>query len=474
MLFFAQWVQNGANITGEANNDQFGWSVSMNDNGSIVAVGANGNDGSGTGAGHVRVFSLNSGIWSQLGGDINGEAAGDNSGIAINLNSNGNIVAIGANLNDGNGVDSGHVRIYSRNVSGVWVQLGGDIDGEAAGDKSGSSISLNATGGIVAISAIENDGGGTNSGHVRVFQYVANNWVQLGQDINGVGSYKYLGEAVALNDAGDILAVGQSSGGVNGANSGRVAIYQNVSGTWTQIGSDINGSQAGESLGTALSFNATGDVIAIGGELADNNGTDSGVTKIYQNISGTWTQIGATITGQAAGNLSGCSVSLNSTGDILAIGANRNNSNGVNAGRTRVFKNISGTWTQLENNIDGLQANTYSGWSVNLNSDGSKLAVGAPFNGSGNVRVFTSTTLSANDFQLNGKSISLYPNPTNGLFQLETEVGFDSVEIYSLQGQLIKLFSNQNQYNVSDLSKGIYLVKINAEEGSLNKTLIID
>jgi len=470
----AQWVQDGTNITGEASNDEFGSSVSLNDNGSIVAVGAIGNDGTGANAGHVRVYSNNSGSWAQLGGDIDGEAAGDNSGVAISMNSSGNIVAIGANLNDGNGVDSGHVRVYRRNVSGVWVQLGGDIDGEAAGDMSGSSISLNSTGGILAIGAIRNDGGGTDSGHVRVFQYVSNAWVQLGQDINGVGSNKYLGEGVALNDAGDILAVGQAYGGVNGVNSGRVAVYQNISGTWTQIGSDINGSIARESIGSALSLNSTGNIIAIGGELADNNGTDSGITKVYQNISGTWTQIGTNIVGQAAVELFGCSVSLNSAGDVLAVGANRNSSNGVSSGQTRVFRNISGTWIQLDNNINGLQANTFSGWSVSLNSDGSKLAVGAPFNGAGNTRVFTSTTLSANDFQLNGKEITLYPNPSNSMFQLETELQIENVELYSLQGQLVKTFETQNQYNISDLTKGVYLVKINSQEGTANKTLIIE
>ena len=85
-------------------------------------------------------------------------------------------------------------------------------------------------------------------------------------------------------------------------------------------------------------------------------------------------------------------------------------------------------------------SNTFSGWSVSLNSDGSKLAVGAPFNGAGNTRVFTSTTLSANDFQLNGKEITLYPNPSNSMFQLETELQIENVELYSLQGQLVKTF----------------------------------
>ncbi|GIS21539.1 MAG: hypothetical protein CM15mP122_0450 [Bacteroidota bacterium] len=45
-------------------------------------------------------------------------------------------MAIGAVGNDGNGLSSGHVRIYDYNGS-AWVQVGADIDGEAAGDFSG-------------------------------------------------------------------------------------------------------------------------------------------------------------------------------------------------------------------------------------------------------------------------------------------------------------------------------------------------
>ena len=53
--------------------------------------------------------------WSQtlLGADIDGEAAFDYSGRSVSLSSDGTRVAIGAYLNDGaNGNDSGHVRVY--------------------------------------------------------------------------------------------------------------------------------------------------------------------------------------------------------------------------------------------------------------------------------------------------------------------------------------------------------------------------
>ena len=45
----------------------------------------------------------------QLGADIDGEAAGDASGWSVSLSSDGTILAIGATRNNGNGTDSGHV-----------------------------------------------------------------------------------------------------------------------------------------------------------------------------------------------------------------------------------------------------------------------------------------------------------------------------------------------------------------------------
>ena len=63
----------------------------------------------------------------QIGLDIDGEAADDYSGYSVSISSDGNTVAIGAYRN---GFNSGHVRIYE-NIGGTWSQIGQDIDGEA-------------------------------------------------------------------------------------------------------------------------------------------------------------------------------------------------------------------------------------------------------------------------------------------------------------------------------------------------------
>ena len=118
-------------------------------------------------------------FWQIVGipNDIDGEAAQDQSGYSVSLSSDGSIVAIGSKLNDGNGEDSGHVRIF-RNIKGKWEQIGNDIDGEAEGDMSGSSISLSSDGSIVAIASIYNDGLDENgraaysNGHVRIFENI--------------------------------------------------------------------------------------------------------------------------------------------------------------------------------------------------------------------------------------------------------------------------------------------------------------
>ena len=86
--------------------------MSLSGDGTRVAIGAYGNDGNGSNSGHVRVYAENGGTWTQVGSDIDGEASSDYSGWSVSMSSDGTRVAIGAAYNDGNGSNSGHVRVY--------------------------------------------------------------------------------------------------------------------------------------------------------------------------------------------------------------------------------------------------------------------------------------------------------------------------------------------------------------------------
>jgi hypothetical protein len=79
--------------------------------------------------------------------------------------------------------------------------------------------------------------------------------------------------------------------------------------------------------------------------------------------------------------------------------------------------------------------------------------------------VNVSLTLSNTDFNKNLKA-SIYPNPAADNFTIQIENEIKSVEVYSLQGQKV-LTDNKKQINVSGLSKGMYMVRIEDENGGI-------
>ena len=173
----ASWTQLGPSIDGET-GDSSGYSVTLSSDGSIVAISSPENDSYGTNKGIVRIYSYTpSGVssWTQLGAPIVGEAENDGMG-KVSISDDGSIIAIGASSNDGYGTSSGHVRIFRYTPSGVssWTQVGIDIDGEAAGDLSGLP-SLSSDGSKVAIGGAGNypNGEYRPRGHVRIFSTAA-------------------------------------------------------------------------------------------------------------------------------------------------------------------------------------------------------------------------------------------------------------------------------------------------------------
>jgi len=477
IITFGQ-IQIGSDIDGEITEDISGYNISLSNNGSIVAVGAIWNDGNGIKSGHVRIFQNISNIWTQIGSDINGEATDDLSGYSVSLSNDGNILAIGAINNNGNGSNSGHIRIY-QNSSGVWTQIGSDINGEASGDLSGYSLSLSGDGNIVAIGATNNDGNGSNSGHVRIYQNISNIWTQIGSDINGEAAGDLCGLNVSLSDNGNFVAIGAPYNDENGADSGHVRIYENSSGIWTQIGSDIDGEAAGDRSGWYVSLSNNGALVAIGALDNDGNGNNSGHVRVYRNNLGVWVQVGSDIDGEAASDQSGLSVSLSDDGNIIAISASRNDGNGVDTGHVRIYKNISNVWMQIGVDIDGEAVGDRFGSNVSLSNDGRIVAIGANRNDgngidAGHVRVYDlSAVLSSDEFVY--YNLLIYPNPSkyNVTILLDSNIQFEKVTIYNQLGQIVKTSVNKT-INTSELAKGSYYLEVITNKGKATKTLLIN
>lgn len=78
---------------------------------------------------------------------------------------------------------------------------------------------------------------------------------------------------------------------------------------------------------------------------------------------------------------------------------------------------------------------------------------------------FSTLTVGEPEIITQNKAI-IYPNPTTGIFSIQAKEEVKAVEIYALTG--LKLISTTTQtIDASSLSKGIYIVKILMENGTV-------
>lgn len=480
-LYAQPWTQLGGDIDGEAAFDNSGMALCMSDDGNTIVIGAPGNDGSYNGAGHARVYELIGSSWIQKGMDIDGEGMYDGSGIAVSINADGSIIAIGATSNSDGGSGSGHIRVYEW-ITSAWVQKGLDIDGESTYEEFGNALSMNATGDIIIIGASKNDDVSSNSGQVRIFEWDGLAWIQKGIDINGDAANDAFGTSVGMSNDGNVIAVGAPMNSGTFVNAGHVKIYQWNTTDWLQKGNDIGGEVAYDRSGFSVSLSSDGNIVAIGAIMNNGNGVDAGHVRIYEWNSTTWVQKGADIDGEAYDDNSGWSVSLSADGNTVAIGAKGNDgTTGVNAvqGQVRVYEWISNTWLQRGDDIDGEADPDFFGTAVDISADGSIISSGGPGNvgngtSSGSVRVFETpdfTSIVETDFN----DFSVFPNPTIDKVHINLGSVYQNVrvEVKNSIGQLIVKYNYTNLQIASipiSGSKGIYFIEIIADKNHLSRT----
>ena len=324
------WIQAGVDIDGSG---EFGYSISLSSDGKRLVVGANA-----TTNGNAKVYDWSGSAWVQVGGDLTGTASGDQFGTAVSISGDKTRIAVGAIGHDSS---RGEVKIYEYHQgSATWVQLGSTLDGEATGDRFGYSLAMSSNGSRVAIGADQNDGGGTNAGRVRVFDWDGSVWTQAGADIDGESAGDLMGHKgeVSLSSDGLRLAVGARRDDATGSNAGHVRVFNWSGSTWTQLGGDIDGEAAGDEFGVGVALSPDGSRLAVGGHLNDAGGSDAGHAKVFEYIGGSWTQIGADLDGNDPSGLFGTAVALSSNGSRLVVGGPRvDGPGGSECGLARVF-----------------------------------------------------------------------------------------------------------------------------------------
>lgn len=471
--FSQQWTQIGSSINGEAAFDNSGQSIAMNSDGTMVIIGAPGNGGSFNGAGQARVYEYTGGNWVQKGSDIDGEAQYDGSGHAVGMNALGDIIAVTATSSSSS---AGQVKIYE--WSGTdWTQKGSSLYGDASSSEFGSAVDLSGDGLVIVIGASKNDGSASNAGQVKVFQWGATDWIQKGTSIDGDASSDALGYAVSISASGNSFAVGAPLNSGLNVNGGQVKVYEWNTTSWVLKGSILYGESYYDRFGGAVSLTGDGNTLAVGAFMNSGAGTDAGHVRVFEWSGTDWTQKGTDIDGEAADDNSGNAVSISNNGNRVAIGAKGNDgtfgSNAV-AGQVRVYSWNGSAWNQVGDDIDGESGSDYFGQSVAISADGKIVAGSAYWNSnngtnSGDVRVFGTPAFSSVN-AISESKVSIYPNPSTGIFTIDTQELITSVDVYGIDGKLL-YHSNtvrNNTVDLSDYQAGIYYVSVTNAFGEVN------
>jgi len=383
------WSVQGSDIDGAEANDQMAYAMDVSSDGSIIISSSPNHDGpimTSSGMGMVNVFQFNGFTWNPLGGGIYGERNQDMLGSSVSISANGDFIAMGAINSDGESdtdTDAGHVRVYQR-ASQFWVQMGAFFYGASAGDHFGQSVSLSANGTMLAVGAPNNDAGGTDAGQTTIYSLSGFTWTQVGSPINGLAAGDHSGYSVSLSEDGNVVAIGSyAADNSTPEEAGHVRVFVLDNGSWVQRGSALEGDDVNDNFGISVSLNEDGSIVSVGSSTHGNGTNNLGLARVFQWSGSAWSQMGSDIVGATNERL-GASVSLDSDGNTLLVSAI---GNGSTAGYMRVYEWISTNWVQQGLDMTGRAGfDGYAG-GAQISGDGS-VFVGGSSQNRGYVRVY--------------------------------------------------------------------------------------
>jgi hypothetical protein len=291
-------------------SDHFGFSVSCSADGSVIVVGAY---GVGSTTGKVYVYSGSS--WAtetQL--TASDATVGDQFGNAVACSADGTVIVVGAIGEDGAGFDLGKAYVYSGTSWGTETQLTAS-DG-ANQDLFGFKVACSEDGSVVVVSAPRT---GTNVGEAYV--YSGASWgTETILTASDAANQDQFGSDVACSGDGATVFVGAQGEAGAGTNRGKVYVYTGGSwGTETQLTASDTGD--GDLFGYKLSCSGDGTIVAVSAVSEDGAGTDRGKVYVYSGSSwGTETMLTASDT--ANGNFFGYDVACSGDGATVVVGAN--------------------------------------------------------------------------------------------------------------------------------------------------------
>ena len=266
----------------EPTGDSFGESIAVSEDLTVLVVGAPFDDENGENAGAAYIFELVTGVYTQTAKlRANDAKAGDRFGSSVAISQG--TVAIGTEYSAGFGA----VYIFEAD-GGAWVDKGKlTADDATDNDRFGSSISI--SGDILAVGAFLEDGDGVNgvdSGSVYVFEK-SGTWVQTAHLIasDGITEDQFGYSVVVLGTMIAIGAPGFNDDSVD--DTGSAYLFEKSDGNWIETkkmaASDVidDPNDFGDSV-AILSDGASPVLVAVGAGNTVHDGRSRGAVYLYE------------------------------------------------------------------------------------------------------------------------------------------------------------------------------------------------
>ncbi|MGB1217471.1 MAG: hypothetical protein ACPG5P_06320, partial [Saprospiraceae bacterium] len=193
--------------TGIMDNDAYGFSVSIDEQGELAVVGSPMDSEISASAGAAYVLVKQGNNWSeQIKLTAPDAAANDWFGHGVTMSSSGNFIAVSALLDDDNGSESGSVYIFVKD-GGTWTFQAKitPTDGSTM-DWFGQSLSLNQQGDVLAVSSHLDDDNGNDSGSAYIFERIGDTWSERDKITPTDGDAEdYFAYALSLDASGNRL-----------------------------------------------------------------------------------------------------------------------------------------------------------------------------------------------------------------------------------------------------------------------------
>lgn len=372
--------------------DDFGYSMDISANGEVMVVGAYLDDDIGTYSGAAYVYRKVNNSWVEeaklVGSGIIGNTRFGND---VSISGDGNTIAVSAaRINSYRGA----VYLYKRHL-GSWVENTILVAADAANsDYFGQAIDLSNDGTRIAIAAYYDDEVAYNTGSIYMFHENGLAWVQQAKlVVNDPEANDSIGYSITLSSDGNTMIAGTTRKGVAGNYIGAAYVFTWNGLNWVQT-QKLTASDgiSADYFGFSVAASSNGNVIAVGATGTDDKGKNSGSVYIYKKIVDSWIQTNKIIT--ATNILSdqfGKRVSLSGDGTTMLVSSPYANINGAATGAGFIFKELSG-WSHVDTllangTVDGDMVGEMAGV---ISNDGSTVALGSyrANNFSGAVYVF--------------------------------------------------------------------------------------